>query len=129
VRHTELLRGTDRALAGTLVAATDAVSSVMGRRWSDVGPGSSGDVARDTIEREAHTLRRTLRRGADRLRQQAQDAASFDGDLAFHLADTMGYPSELSVEDATRLGMTFAEGWEARYEALREAQRTRSRDG
>lgn len=127
VRHTELLRGTDRALAGTLVTATGAVSSVMGRRWSDVGPGSSGDMARDTIEREAHTFARTLRRGVDRLRREAQDAAAFDGDLAFHLADTMGYPVELSVEDATRLGMTFAEGWEARYEALREAQRTRSR--
>lgn len=129
VRHTELMRGTDRALADTLVAATGAVSSIMGRRWADVGPGAGGATARETVEQEVLRFSRTLRRGVDQLEQQACHAATFDGDLAFHLADTMGYPVELSVEDATRLGMTFAPGWEARYEELREAQQTRSRSG
>jgi hypothetical protein len=39
----------------------------------------------------------------------------------------MGYPVELSVEDATRLGMAFDDRWEDRYEALRAEQRARSR--
>jgi alanyl-tRNA synthetase len=127
VRHTELLRGTDRGLAETLVAATGVVSSIMGRRWPDVGPGAGGDAARETVEQEAHKFARTLRRGVDQLEQRAHDAATFDGDLAFHLADTMGYPVELSIEDATRLGMTFADGWHDRYEALRGEQQARSR--
>jgi alanyl-tRNA synthetase len=127
LRHAQLLRGTDDALAPRLVAATGAVSSIMGRRWPDVGPGAGGDQARETVEREAHAFSRTLRRGVDRLAQRAADAATFDGDLAFHLADTMGYPVELSVEDATRLGMAFEDRWEDRYEALRAEQRARSR--
>jgi alanyl-tRNA synthetase len=127
VRHGELLLGTDEGLAPALITATERVSDVMGRRWPDVGPGAGGDVARETIDKEARKFARTLRKGVDHLQSLAEAHATFDGELAFHLADTLGYPVELSAEEATRLGMPLDPAWEERYEALREQQRARSR--
>ena len=127
VRHGELLLGSDEGLAPALITATERVSEVMGPRWPDVGPGAGGDVARETIDKEAQKFARTLRTGVDHLQALAESNATFDGDLAFHLADTLGYPVELSAEEATRLGMPLAPAWEERYEELREAQRARSR--
>lgn len=127
VRHGELLRSTDDGLAQALITSTDRVSDVMGRRWPDVGPGAGGDAARETIDKEARKFSKTLRKGVDQLQDLADRALVFDGDLAFRLADTMGYPVELSAEEAGRIGMSLDPAWRERYEALREEQRARSR--
>jgi alanyl-tRNA synthetase len=127
VRHGELLKGTDQGLAKALTDATDEVSDVMGRRWPDVGPGAGGDAARETVDKEALKFSRTLRKGVDHLQDLADKSKVFDGDLAFRLADTLGYPVELSAEEALRIGMAIEPGWEQRYEELREEQRARSR--
>ncbi|WP_040491540.1 alanine--tRNA ligase-related protein [Ilumatobacter nonamiensis] len=127
VRHAELLRGTDENLADVLIECTQRVSSVMGQRWPDVAPGEGGAAARETIEKETRKFSRTLRRGVDHLTQEAEQGTVFDGDLAFTLADTLGYPVELSAEEATRIGMSIVPGWEKRYLELREEQRARSR--
>jgi alanyl-tRNA synthetase len=84
-------------------------------------------VARETLEKEASKFAKTLRKGVDHLQELADTSAVFDGDLAFRLADTLGYPVELSAEEAERIGMTIDPGWPERYEALREEQRARSR--
>ncbi len=57
----------------------------------------------------------------------AAETNVFDGELAFRLADERGFPPELSLEEATRMGLTIAPDWEARYWELREQQRERSR--
>ena len=128
VRHGELLKGTDQGLATSLIDATDRVSEVMGSRWPDVGPGSGGDVARETIDKEARKFSKTLTQGRRPPPGPGRQAAStFDGDLAFRLADTLGYPVELSAEEAGRIGMAVDPSWPERYEELREEQRARSR--
>ena len=127
VRHAELLKGTDQGLAKSLIEATDRVSDVMGRRWKDVGPGEGGDLAKATIEKESSKFAKTLKKGVDHLQELADESLVFDGDLAFRLADTLGYPVELSAEEAERIGMTIDEAWPHRYEELREEQRSRSR--
>ena len=127
VRHGELLRGTDEDLAGTLTDAAHQVSLVLRRRWPDVGPGQRGDPAMATVEEEVGRFARTLRRGVERLQHDADGDRTFDGDLAFLLADTLGYPVELSAEEARRIGMPLADGWQERYAELREQQRRRSR--
>jgi alanyl-tRNA synthetase len=127
VRHGELLRGTDQGLAPALIDATDRASEVMGRRWKDVGPGAGGDLARETIDKEALKFSKTLGKGVHHLQTAADHAEPFDGDLAFRLADTLGYPVELSAEEAARIGMAIDPGWRERYEELREEQRSRSR--
>ena len=127
VRHGELLTGTDQGLARALIEATDRVSTVMGRRWPDVGRGECGDRAREVLDQEASRFVRVLRRGVDQLQSLADGETTFDGDLAFRFADTLGYPVELSAEEARRIGMAIDPGWPARYDALREEQRARSR--
>lgn len=51
---------------------------------------------------------------------------AFDGDFAFRAADTLGYPAELALEEAERVGMTIDPGWRDRYEELRAEQQERS---
>ena len=127
VRHAELLRGTDDGLAASLAVAADGVSTVMGRRWTDVGSTESGDAARATVESEAGKFARTLGHGTTLLHELAGTGATFDGEMAFELADTHGYPAEVAAEEAARVGMTVHPDWAIRYEVLREQQRERSR--
>ena len=99
----------------------------MGARWPDIGATESGDLARETITKEADKFSKTLARGVENLHEVAAEKGVFDGDLAFRLADERGFPTELSLEEATRMGLTIAPDWEARYWELREQQRARSR--
>ena len=127
VRHGELLMGTDTGLAAALTAAADSVGAVMGARWPDVGPGETGDGARATVEQEAGKFAKTLMHGTQLLHEQAEAGTGFDGELAFQLADTHGYPAELAAEEAARIGMAIDPDWSVRYDVLREQQRERSR--
>jgi alanyl-tRNA synthetase len=127
VRHGELLMGTDTGLAPALTKAADSVGSVMGARWPDLGSGSAADEARATVEQEAGKFAKTLMRGTGLLHEQAEAGVGFDGELAFQLADTHGYPAELAAEEAARIGMAVDPDWAVRYDVLREQQRERSR--
>lgn len=127
VRHGELLTGTDEGLADALTTAAESVSGVMGRRWTDIGPGPIGDEAKATVEQEAGKFAKTLMRGTALLHEHAEAGERFDGDFAFQLADTHGYPAELAAEEAARIGMARDTDWAVRYDVLREQQRERSR--
>jgi alanyl-tRNA synthetase len=126
VRHAELITGTDRGLGDSIVNAAARIQNVMSRRWPDI-TGASGEQAIATVEAEAGRFASTLRKGVEHLQQQADQASEFDGALAFKLADTMGYPVELSAEEAQRIGMVMTPNWRDDYEARREEQRVRSR--
>lgn len=126
VRHAELLLGTEDGLAATVNAVTGKVSEIQGRRWSDL-TGESGEHAQEVIDRETAKFAKALRKGLDSLHHDADAGRTFDGDLAFHAADTLGYPAELALEEATRVGMAIDPAWQDRYEELREEQRQRSR--
>ena len=122
VRHGELLTGTDAGLAASVTAAADGVAQVMGRRWTDVGGGDSGDTARSVVEHEAGAFARTLGNGTALLHRWAGTGDELDGDMAFRLADEHGYPAELAAEEAARLGMAVHPDWAVRYDVLREQQ-------
>lgn len=127
LRHAELLKGTDEGLLAAYAAAAEAVSQVVGRRWPDVGGSPDGDAARAVLNKEAGRFAKTLKSGVEHLHDLAEHGTTFDGDLAFNFADTLGYPAELAAEEASRVGMAVDPGWEARFEELREEQRARSR--
>ena len=127
VRHAELLLGTDKGLGAALGKATTNVSEAQGERWPDVGDTETGDQARETITKEADKFAKTLARGVENLHEVAAETNLFDGDLAFRLADERGFPAELSLEEANRMGLRIAPDWEDRFEELREQQRARSR--
>lgn len=120
VRHGELLMGSDGKLAASLTAAADGVAGVMGDRWTDIGAGPTGDAARAVVEKEAGTFARTLGKGNQLLHGRAEAGDEFDGDLAFALAGTHGYPAEVAAEEAERLGMPVHPDWAVRYDVLRD---------
>ncbi|MEO1055935.1 MAG: alanine--tRNA ligase-related protein [Actinomycetota bacterium] len=127
VRQTELLRGSDEALAETIAAAGERVLAVISGRWHDLDPDQAGTAALAVVTREANKFSNTLRRGVEHLRRDAANGKAFDGDLAFTLADTLGYPAELSAEEAARIGMDIDTTWPRRYRELRADQQARSR--
>jgi alanyl-tRNA synthetase len=125
VRHAQLLTGSDE-VAPLLTAATAEVSDVQGKRWTDLDD-EPGEHAREVIDREVAKFAKALRHGLDVLHREADTGATFDGDFAFKAADTLGYPVELSLEEAQRVGMAVDPGWLERYEELRREQQERSR--
>ncbi|MGH9271685.1 MAG: alanine--tRNA ligase-related protein, partial [Ilumatobacteraceae bacterium] len=127
VRHAELLMGTDQGLAAALAKSTASASELIGVRWPDVGASESGDQARETIAKETEKFAKTVKRGVENLHEVATESGVFDGDLAFRLADERGFPAELSLEEAQRMGLTIDPDWNVRYEERREEQRARSR--
>jgi alanyl-tRNA synthetase len=125
VRHAQLLTGSDQV--GPLVTEVTAeVADVQGRRWGDLN-GESGEHAREVIDREVAKFSKALRHGLDVLHREADSGATFDGDFAFKAADTLGYPAELALEEAERVGMTIDPAWQNRYDELRREQQERSR--
>lgn len=125
VRHAQLLTGSDD-VAPLLTAATAEVSEVQGKRWTDLDD-EPGEHAREVIDREVAKFSKALRHGLDVLHREADGGGTFDGDFAFRAADTLGYPVELSLEEAQRVGMAVDPGWRERYEELRREQQERSR--
>ena len=125
VRHAELLTGTDHGSPGAHRRHRRRVRGhgpAVARRRARPGATPPEDARQGGGE-----FAKTLRHGVEQLHHDAEAGATFDGDLAFRLADTLGYPAELSAEEAARLAMPVDPGWEERYEELREEQRARSR--
>ena len=126
VRHAQLLTGSDAEVAAKVNQVADEVAVVQGQRWDDLN-GESGEHAREVIDREVAKFAKALRHGLDTLHREADSGATFDGDFAFKAADTLGYPAELALEEAERVGMAIDPDWRDRYEELRREQQERSR--
>jgi alanyl-tRNA synthetase len=126
VRQAQLLTGSDDGLTETIHTLTGVIAEVQGTRWKDL-TGESGEHAREVVDKEVAKFGKALEHGLEELHLQAEEGKTFDGDVAFHAADTLGYPAELALEEATRIGMAVDAGWQERYEELREEQRARSR--
>ena len=105
VRHAELLTDTDQGLAAALIEATAGVSEVMGLRWPDIGPARPATGPRDD-QQGGRQVRQDAGQGVENLHEVADETSVFDGDLAFRLADALGFPAELSAEEAQRIGLT-----------------------
>jgi alanyl-tRNA synthetase len=79
----------------------------------------------DAILKEERAFGRTLNAGLKTLRGFRDGALT--GDDIFRMADTHGFPRELTIEEAGHLGIVVDADWERDYEAALEAQRERSR--
>lgn len=79
----------------------------------------------DVLQKEERAFRRTLAAGIAAV--GAFQGRTMTGRDVFLLSDTNGFPKELSVEEAARVGVDVDPGWEADFEAALEAQRARSR--
>lgn len=75
--------------------------------------------------REEKSFRRTLQAGLRAL--EKYQGSTLTGRDLFQLSDTHGFPRELSLEEADRLGIPVADDWESDFAAALEEQRERSR--
>ncbi len=102
VRHAYLL-GVEVPVMGGMV---DAVVEVMGEAYPDLARNHG--YVRDVIDREEQRFRQTLRTGQAILDGRMAGLAAgepIDGDVAFLLHDTYGFPLEVTVEIAAERGV------------------------
>ena len=83
------------------------------------------DEILEVLLREEASFRRTLQAGLKALR--GFEGRTLTGADVFLLSDTHGFPRELSVEEAERLGIAVDADWELEYDSALQAQRERSR--
>ncbi|WP_128977534.1 alanine--tRNA ligase [Streptomyces roseicoloratus] len=125
IRHARLL-GIDGPV---LPAATASVIGNLGSVW----PELTGQAAliEQVVTAEEESFTRTLAQGTRLLdaaisRTQHSGSAALPGETAFELADTYGFPLELTVEAARDAGLTVDED---RFAALLDEQKKRAKAG
>ncbi len=112
---------------GSLKDLVEPVIETLGEAYPEIV--SARSLAERAIAREEETFRKTLRSGERRLQELLNDARArgeemLDGELAFELYDTYGFPLELTEE------ITASEGVAVAVEGFRQAmaaQKERSR--
>ena len=130
VRHAYLL-GVEEPVMGGMV---DAVVEVMADAYPDLVRNHS--YVRDVIDREEQRFRQTLRTGQTILDGRLDALAAgqpIDGEVAFLLHDTYGFPLEVTVEIAAERGVEvdtegFAVAMSQQQERARSARSVAAAD-
>jgi alanyl-tRNA synthetase len=78
----------------------------------------------DILVKEEKVFRQTLRAGVKEFAKLAADG--FNGEVAFKLYDTFGFPVELSLEEAYKQEVSVPEDWRQQFDAKMTEQRERS---
>ena len=102
VRHAWLL-GVEESIMPNLV---DAVVQIMGSDYPDLVRNHT--FVRDVLDREERRFRETLRTGSvilDDALNGLDEGGRLDGDVAFKLHDTYGFPLELTEEITAERGL------------------------
>ncbi|MFI9210350.1 alanine--tRNA ligase [Streptomyces sp. NPDC053253] len=125
IRHARLL-GIDGAV---LPAVTASVIRNLGSVWPELSAQAA--LIEQVVTAEEESFGRTLVQGTRLLdaaiaRTQESRSAALPGETAFELADTYGFPLELTVEAARDAGLTVDQD---RFAALLEEQKKRAKLG
>ncbi|KAB8158829.1 alanine--tRNA ligase [Streptomyces sp. 3MP-14] len=123
IRHARLLGIDGPALPTT----TASVITNLGDVWPELA--SQAALIEQVVTAEEESFSRTLTQGTRLLnaaisRTRATRLATLPGETAFELADTYGFPLELTVEAARDAGLTVDED---RFAALLDEQRKRAK--
>ncbi|HMT19259.1 MAG TPA: alanine--tRNA ligase [Candidatus Saccharibacteria bacterium] len=78
----------------------------------------------EVLAKEEKVFRQTLRKGKQTLPKIA--GTTLTGQEVFTMYDTYGFPVELSVEEASILGIEISPDWQKEFEAKMQEQRERS---
>ncbi len=103
----------------------DVLVETMGEVFPEIR--SKRDLVRNTIRAEEESFNKTLDRGIEMFREEADRHSQGDelsGEFAFKLYDTYGFPLDLTELMARERGMTVDR---ATFERLMEQQRARAR--
>ncbi|WP_382308868.1 alanine--tRNA ligase-related protein [Herbiconiux sp. UC225_62] len=104
-----------------------SVVPVIADLYADDYPevAASRDEVIAVLVKEEVAFRRTLEGGLLALSEYS--GSTLTGADVFRLSDTHGFPKELSVEEARRLGIDVDDAWEVGFAEALEEQRARSR--
>jgi alanyl-tRNA synthetase len=84
-------------------------------------------VVLEVLQQEKIKFNRTLEKGLREFEKRTKNNEDIDGDTAFHLYDTYGFPIELTIELAHDAGLKVdEEGFNERFKAHQELSRTAS---
>ncbi|WP_405979919.1 alanine--tRNA ligase [Streptomyces sp. NBC_00158] len=125
IRHARLL-GIDQPV---LAPATASVIANLGDVWPELT--DQANLIEQVVTAEEDSFTRTLTQGTRLLnaaitRTRESHSGSLPGETAFELADTYGFPLELTVEAAHDAGLTVDED---RFATLLDEQRKRAKTG
>ena len=85
------------------------------------------EVVLKELKDEKVKFNRTLEKGLRQFEKETRDGKDIDGETAFHLFDTFGFPLELTVELAEEKGLKVdVEGYEVKFKEHQEKSRTAS---
>ena len=112
---------------GVTEVVTPALAAAVIGHMGHAYPGISRDagLVETVLAHEEEAFRRTLRAGSALIDEElASDADRLEGDVAFRLHDTYGFPIELTVEIAAARGVVVdRESFETHMQAQRERAR------
>ncbi len=85
------------------------------------------EVVLTELKNEKVKFNRTLEKGLRQFEKETRDGKDIDGETAFHLFDTFGFPLELTIELAEEKGLKVdSEGYEVKFKEHQEKSRTAS---
>jgi len=85
------------------------------------------EVVLTELKNEKVKFNRTLEKGLKQFEKETRDGKDIDGETAFHLFDTFGFPLELTIELAQEKGLKVdSEGYEVKFKEHQEKSRTAS---
>ncbi len=90
----------------------------------DILPNRQNVLA--VLTKEENAFRKTISKGVKELQKLGKDQLLTGAEL-FKLQDTYGFPLELSVEEAYKLGIQLSEDYQAEFEQALNEQRERSK--
>ncbi len=80
----------------------------------------------EVLTKEENAFRKTITKGVKELQKMGRDQLLTGAEL-FKLQDTYGFPLELSVEEAYKLGLKLSENYQDEFAVALEEQRNRSK--
>jgi len=84
-------------------------------------------VVLEVLKQEKNQFSKTLEKGLKEFEKVSSNGTDIEGQTAFHLFDTFGFPLELTVELATEKGLRVdTEGFALRFKEHQEKSRTAS---
>ena len=84
-------------------------------------------VVLEVLKTEKEKFNRTLEKGLKEFEKVTKDNHDIDGEVAFHLYDTYGFPIELTIELANERGLKVdEEGFKEKFKNHQELSRTAS---
>ena len=85
------------------------------------------EVVLTELKNEKVKFNRTLEKGLRQFEKEVQSGMDIDGETAFHLFDTFGFPLELTIELAKEKGLNVdTKGYEEKFKEHQEKSRTAS---